>query len=573
MISTTFLDEILSILKHSPESYSQAHTALQHLSAPDDEAKLFLRLLEDCMREWVLPINHEDSPSFINIYKDNFKHKDEFEYLAQHTDHIYLKAVLSEMLWVVERKLSHAETAVNAYMQLYPYKKDDHHKGCEVLCSVCRICFKCRNITFDVESFWAMCAQYIDHYRDTEGYCALFVLEGLLACEIKSKEAEQILTDSIAHFEQSHKYDKAITYRNELIRICKKTGRKCTQLHVDNANDYEHQANMLDSSNPSNILRIVDLIHKAMAAWDISKAPDYKQNRERLARFLNPIKETIPKNMARIVSSPIDISNVVHSIQEQVDNSNFEEILLNVAFSLQLKGFDHFQTSEKSFLSSLFPKRVVNSKGRIVVDIPSGLSTQQEDKRKIAQNDACEYYRNAAQICTKNYLAISKRKFNFSEDTLRFLVDNNIFVPQNRRDTFLKGLVAGFQGEWSEAMHLLMPQVENAIRCLAEDCDIVTYKTQPTGIEECKSLTTILSSPELREYLEDDLIFNMEVFYTSEYGFGMRDQISHGLLSDSELNSYNSMAVWCFTLYLCCIFSPELLQRIENNRKDTDDTN
>ena len=80
MVSTTCLDEILSVLKHAPESYSQAHTALQHLSAPNDEATLFLRLLEDCMSECALPINHEDSPSFINIYKDNFKHKDEFEY-------------------------------------------------------------------------------------------------------------------------------------------------------------------------------------------------------------------------------------------------------------------------------------------------------------------------------------------------------------------------------------------------------------------------------------------------------------------------------------------------------------
>ncbi len=117
-------------------------------------------------------------------------------------------------------------------------------------------------------------------------------------------------------------------------------------------------------------------------------------------------------------------------------------------------------------------------------------------------------------------------------------------------------------------MHLLMPQVENAIRCLAEDCDIVTYKTSQTGIEECKSLSTILSSPELKEYLEDNLIFNMEVFYTSEYGFGMRDQISHGLFSDNELNSYNSMAVWCFTLYLCCIYCPELAYRL--NRKHDD---
>ena len=569
MLTTAFLDEILSILKNTPESYSHPHVVLQTINARDEESKVFLRLLIDCMEEWALPISYEDTPSFIQIYKNKFDHKEEFEYLALHTDHAYLKAVVSEMLWAVERKLTHAETAIHAYMQLYPYKKDDGHKGCEVLCSVCRICSKCRGITFDSELFWEMCAEYIARYRDTEGYCALFILEGLLECNIKPQETELVLTDSITHFEQLQIYDKAISYRNDLILLRKKNNHPNPQLHADNACSYEKQALMLDASNTAHIIQIVELIHKAMAEWELSKTADFKQNRERLARFLNPVKGSLIKNMAHVSSPPIDISNIVQSIKDHVSNSSFEETLLQISRSIRLQGFAYFQERKQSIFADLFPERILDSKGRVIADLPSRMNASNEDQRKIAQHDACKYYRDIAQICIGNYLSISKSKFSFTEDTLRFLVDHNMFIPADRRSTFLKGIVAGFSGDWSTAMHLLMPQVENAIRCLAEDCDIVTYKTKQSGIEECKSLSTILSSPELKEYLEDDLIFNMEVFYTSEYGFGMRDQISHGLFSDTELNSFNSMAVWCFTLYLCCIYCPELAQRLNKKHSES----
>ena len=68
--------------------------------------------------------------------------------------------------------------------------------------------------------------------------------------------------------------------------------------------------------------------------------------------------------------------------------------------------------------------------------------------------------------------------------------------------------------------------------------------------------------PEFKECFEDDFIFNLECFYTSEYCFGMRDQISHGLLSDKELQNYDCAAVWGYTFYLCCLYSRELNLRL-----------
>lgn len=82
------------------------------------------------------------------------------------------------------------------------------------------------------------------------------------------------------------------------------------------------------------------------------------------------------------------------------------------------------------------------------------------------------------------FLRIIKDKFDITEDSLRFIIENNIFIPDDRKDSVLKGLVAGFSWDFSTSMAILMPQVENSIRELAETCGSVVYKTEISGVEE-----------------------------------------------------------------------------------------
>ena len=122
------------------------------------------------------------------------------------------------------------------------------------------------------------------------------------------------------------------------------------------------------------------------------------------------------------------------------------------------------------------------------------------------------------------------------------------------------------------AMHLLMPQIEHGIRCLAHECGAVVYKTDKNGVEESLSLESLFNAPEIVECLDDIFLFNLRLFYTSEYGFGMRNIIGHGLRSDAELQASSSLATWWFTLKICCMYSPELVKRlnkqIEERSKD-----
>ena len=184
------------------------------------------------------------------------------------------------------------------------------------------------------------------------------------------------------------------------------------------------------------------------------------------------------------------------------------------------------------------------------------------------EHEGSKYYSMIADGFIQRYLWLCRKKFNFTEENLSFLVEDNMFIPENRKSTFLKGLVAGFNLELPTAMHLLMPQIENAIRCLAQECGAVVYKTHKDGVEECLSLESILKTPEVIDCFEETFLFNLKLFYLSEYGFGMRNIVGHGLNSDKELQSSASLATWWFTLKICCMYSSELTIRLNQQIED-----
>ena len=119
--------------------------------------------------------------------------------------------------------------------------------------------------------------------------------------------------------------------------------------------------------------------------------------------------------------------------------------------------------------------------------------------------------------------------------------------------------------------YLLIPQIEHSVKCIALDCGSVVYKTDKNVIEECLSLESILKLPEIIECLDETLLFNIRLFYTIVYQFGMRNEVCHRLRFDSELQFDNYLAVWWFTLHILSMFSPLLHKRLSKQNPITND--
>lgn len=68
---------------------------------------------------------------------------------------------------------------------------------------------------------------------------------------------------------------------------------------------------------------------------------------------------------------------------------------------------------------------------------------------------------------------------------LHFLVLNNPFIPPGHEGFYIRGLQAGFYGDWLQAMHLLVPQIENSIRYVLNQNGVITT-TLRNGIQKEK---------------------------------------------------------------------------------------
>ena len=302
-----------------------------------------------------------------------------------------------------------------------------------------------------------------------------------------------------------------------------------------------------------------------MNAWSRADGKNYKSERQRLAKRIEPVKKLSLKAMTVISSGEIDISEWMTKANQIIENSTIESFIYQLATIIPWESYetakDRLQ-KKNIFCAGLFSSVTLDNDGRKKRIIPSIIGASETDMYAILQNETARIYNLCAGIYVKRLLHLAREKFTFTKEELQFLVEDNLFIPSNHKEAFLMGLVAGFNLDLITAMHLLMPQVECCIRRLAGECGAVVYKTDEQGIEECLSLSRILDLPEVNECFDEIFLFNLKLFFTSVYGFGMRNDVCHGLHSDLELKSASCLAVWWFVLHICCSYSRILNKRL-----------
>lgn len=256
-----------------------------------------------------------------------------------------------------------------------------------------------------------------------------------------------------------------------------------------------------------------------------------------------------------------DITDIIVRFENYIQNHSLDEVLWNFVHIIPLGSRE--QIGGDSITSNLFSSIVLDTQGRKKCVVPSVLNAGKVELQYVAEYRCAKIYEIQTTAFLSRYYCLLSKKYTISEKDIAFVFEDNLFVCDDQKESYVKGIVAGFNGDFITSMHILMPQVERSIRCLAEQCGAITYKTDVDGTESCLGLGAVLGLSELQECVEEDLLFNMRLFYSSQYGIGMRDQIGHGLLCDHEIiASWQSLATWWFTLRLCCVCSPELRKNL-----------
>ena len=134
---------------------------------------------------------------------------------------------------------------------------------------------------------------------------------------------------------------------------------------------------------------------------------------------------------------------------------------------------------------------------------------------------------------------------------LFFLLANNPFVPAGHEGIYVRGLQAGFSGDWLVAMHLLIPQIESSIRYVFQQHDVVTSTLESDGTQKERDLNQLLWMPELEHIFGPDIAFDLRGILIERFGDNMRNEFAHGLMPESAFYVPTAAYLWWLVLHLC----------------------
>jgi hypothetical protein len=131
------------------------------------------------------------------------------------------------------------------------------------------------------------------------------------------------------------------------------------------------------------------------------------------------------------------------------------------------------------------------------------------------------------------------------------ITTGSAFVPPEREYLWAIGLHAGLIGDWPVALHILVPQIEHALRHLLKARNVVTHSLDDRGIEEERPLDWLLNNEKLVESLGPDYTYHLACLLVERFGSNLRNLMAHGLLSDSNVHAYQIEFLWWLALRMC----------------------
>lgn len=129
------------------------------------------------------------------------------------------------------------------------------------------------------------------------------------------------------------------------------------------------------------------------------------------------------------------------------------------------------------------------------------------------------------------------------QDIMKVCMESRL-LPSGNEYLIAKGIFAGFNQDFIQSSHILIPQVENIVRTQMKAHGIITTQLDKHGIETEKSLNTLIQEPEIINIFGINLSFELSALFCDSRGGNLRNNLAHGLFSIRESYSVYSIYSW-----------------------------
>lgn len=151
-----------------------------------------------------------------------------------------------------------------------------------------------------------------------------------------------------------------------------------------------------------------------------------------------------------------------------------------------------------------------------------------------------------------NVIGKNTERGMFSTSSIMERVFECVAFRESRYAIIEKGLNAYFCGDYIIAIHLLVPQIENAIRIIYEQNGGLVIKGHAYG-KQLETLDNILKSDEIKNCFTENGAFYLKNLLSDMRSYNLRNSICHGLLEESEMGWNVADRILHALLFVCSV--------------------
>lgn len=270
----------------------------------------------------------------------------------------------------------------------------------------------------------------------------------------------------------------------------------------------------------------------------------------KIAKFGEGIQDEMAEFKQEFTISKEDMDSCVNSIlhEEDVENS-----LGCFTYSFIPKKEREKESLEHIVKGAPFlhmiPQSIFDEKGRVKA-IVGGIETDLEGNLVVHISMSMKF--NA--IFINAVIEEGKQRGIFTIENILSFITKSPSIKTDRISIITRGLEAYFNQDYLVSTHLLIPQLEEAIRNILEIGNIPTLKPNKSGKGfQLRILDEMLRDPIAFQLLTDDFANYLRILLTDNRGWNLRNDICHGIASPDLFNKMTAdriiHALLCFGVF------------------------
>jgi hypothetical protein len=510
------------------------------------------------------------NPSVIDLLAEN--HITLLKSLLNQIHQPEIQAIFNDLIWIKVKEIAHAKAAIPAYIssaEILTVNPENLGEASRRFERALRLSSQIGEET-KLQEIPPLILKVIQkHALTTDNFTCTKLMELLLKTDEHIVDLCAISISAAKRAESMNNWKLAVRYW-EIVSTCyhlSKNPKERENAKLKVAEAFVSEALMRISQPDRGHLVACHFFEKAIEAY---KKVCFEGKKEKGA--LKVRKEEVHKlyrvsqKSARFelneftIPTPAIPKKITEAIESFKDLS-FRDALINLAYML---GFaskkdtlesikNKRQTSVYSFLAN---KSTINSDGLVQRKSKSG---------EEPLNEAILSILKPWRIIRSQYITLACNRITLDHysnpRSWDWLVYYNPVIPAGHEEIFAQAFDHGLKGNYLIFANLILPQIENSLRHLLESNDTVTSTLPPSGIQQVKSLETVLKEPKLIDIIGEDLQFELSMLLVKD-GSNVRNQCCHGTMQAHEFSSENIVYLWQLMLRFCCF---SIIQIVTNS--------